>query len=138
MPTPGPLELVIILVIALLVLGPGKLPEVGASLGKSIREFRKASSDVQESVKVDADTSPLPNTPAAAGGIGVVSTLTLTASWTSDDALRNSLMLLPSDAPTSGSLPGPRMRSAITRMMTSSRGPGVGMIVVAPAVRDPI
>jgi TatA/E family protein of Tat protein translocase len=58
MPTPGPLELVIILVIALLILGPGKLPEVGASLGKSIREFRKASSDVQESVKVDVDTSP--------------------------------------------------------------------------------
>jgi TatA/E family protein of Tat protein translocase len=63
MPTPGPLELVIILVIALLVLGPGKLPEVGASLGKSIREFRKASSDVQESVNVDTATSPLPATP---------------------------------------------------------------------------
>ena len=65
MPTPGPLELVIILVIALLVLGPGKLPEVGASLGKSIREFRKASSDVQESVKVDVDTTPQPPAPAA-------------------------------------------------------------------------
>jgi len=63
MPTPGPLELVIILVIALLILGPGKLPEVGASLGKSIREFRKASSDVQESVKLDTDTSPLPAAP---------------------------------------------------------------------------
>ena len=66
MPTPGPLELVIILVIALLVLGPGKLPDVGAALGKSIKEFRKASSDVQEAVKLDVDTSPLPNTPAAA------------------------------------------------------------------------
>ena len=64
MPTPGPLELVIILVIALLILGPGRLPDVGASLGKSIREFRKASSDVQEAVKVDVETSPLP--PAAA------------------------------------------------------------------------
>ena len=53
---PDPLELVIILVIALLILGPGKLPEVGAALGKSIREFRKASSDVQDAVKVD--TSP--------------------------------------------------------------------------------
>jgi TatA/E family protein of Tat protein translocase len=63
MPTPGPLELVIILVIALLILGPGKLPDVGAALGKSIREFRKASSDVQEAVKVDVDTSPLPATP---------------------------------------------------------------------------
>ena len=37
MPTPGPLELIIILVIALLILGPGKLPDVGAALGKSIR-----------------------------------------------------------------------------------------------------
>ena len=56
----GPLELVIILVIALLILGPGKLPDVGAALGKSIREFRKASSDVQDAVKVNVDTSPLP------------------------------------------------------------------------------
>jgi sec-independent protein translocase protein TatA len=62
MPTPGPLELVIILVIALLILGPGKLPDVGAALGKSIREFRKASSDVQDAVKVNVETTPLPNT----------------------------------------------------------------------------
>ncbi|HEY8818201.1 MAG TPA: twin-arginine translocase TatA/TatE family subunit [Candidatus Limnocylindrales bacterium] len=64
MPNIGPLELIIVLVIALLVLGPGKLPEVGASLGKSIREFRKASTDIADSVKVDVDTSPLPATPA--------------------------------------------------------------------------
>jgi TatA/E family protein of Tat protein translocase len=62
MPTPGPLELVIILVIALLILGPGKLPEVGSALGKSIREFRKASADVQDAVKVNVDTTPLPAT----------------------------------------------------------------------------
>ena len=60
MPNIGPVELVIILVIALLILGPGKLPDVGAALGKSIREFRKASSDVQDAVNVD--TSPLPAT----------------------------------------------------------------------------
>lgn len=65
MPTPGPLELVIILVIALLILGPGKLPDVGAALGKSIKEFRKASSDVQEAVSVNVDTSPLPAAPVA-------------------------------------------------------------------------
>jgi len=63
MPTPGPLELVIILVIALLILGPGKLPEVGSAIGKSIREFRKAASDVQEATKVDV--SPLPPGPTA-------------------------------------------------------------------------
>ena len=66
MPTPGPLELVIILVIALLILGPGKLPDVGAALGKSIREFRKASADVQDAVIVNVDTSPLPAGPAPA------------------------------------------------------------------------
>jgi sec-independent protein translocase protein TatA len=66
MPTPGPLELVIILVIALIILGPGKLPDVGASLGKSIREFRKASSDIQDAATVKVDTSPLPpQAPAA-------------------------------------------------------------------------
>ena len=63
LPNIGAPELIIILVIALLILGPGKLPEVGSSLGKSIREFRKASTDIQESVKVDVDTSPLPATP---------------------------------------------------------------------------
>ena len=73
LPTPGPLELVIILVIALLILGPGKLPDVGSALGKSIREFRKASSDLGDSVKVD--TSPLPppqETPAAPAPSAVV------------------------------------------------------------------
>ena len=64
MPTPGPLELVIILVIALLVLGPGKLPEVGSALGKSIREFRKASTDMADAVKIDA-TATTPPAPAA-------------------------------------------------------------------------
>ena len=58
MPTPGPLELIVILVIALVILGPGKLPDVGSALGKSIREFRKASSDIQDVARVD--TSPLP------------------------------------------------------------------------------
>jgi len=37
-------ELVIILVVALLVFGPGRLPEVGGALGRGIRDFRKALS----------------------------------------------------------------------------------------------
>lgn len=58
MPNIGPVELIIILVIALIVIGPGRLPDVGAALGKSIREFRKASSDITDATRVD--TSPLP------------------------------------------------------------------------------
>jgi sec-independent protein translocase protein TatA len=58
----GPGELIIVLIIALLVIGPGKLPDVGAALGKSIREFRKASSDVEEATRID--TAPIPPAPA--------------------------------------------------------------------------
>lgn len=38
----GPWELVLILVIVLIIVGPGKLPQVGESLGKAIQSFRKA------------------------------------------------------------------------------------------------
>lgn len=40
MPNIGPLELAIVLIIALVVFGPKRLPELGRSLGKGIREFR--------------------------------------------------------------------------------------------------
>ncbi len=41
----SPLHLVIVLVVALIVIGPRKLPETGAALGKAIREFREATRD---------------------------------------------------------------------------------------------
>lgn len=53
-PNIGPGELILILIIALVVLGPGKLPDVAQSLGRSLREFRKAASDVSDAAKVDA------------------------------------------------------------------------------------
>jgi len=40
----GPMELVIILVIALIIFGPGKLPEVGRAIGKGMRDFKEALS----------------------------------------------------------------------------------------------
>ena len=55
----GPLELVIVLVIALLVIGPKRLPEMGNSLGKTIREFRSASSDVTDAVSLEPDPKPV-------------------------------------------------------------------------------
>jgi sec-independent protein translocase protein TatA len=43
MPSLGAPELLIVLILALLVFGPGKLPEVGSALGRSFREFRAAA-----------------------------------------------------------------------------------------------
>ena len=60
----GPGELIIVLIIALVVLGPGKLPEVGSALGKSIREFRKAASDVQEATRIEPLPTAAPQAPA--------------------------------------------------------------------------
>jgi len=42
MPSIGPTELIVVLVIALLVLGPKRLPDAGRSLGKGLREFKEA------------------------------------------------------------------------------------------------
>jgi len=49
-------ELIVILVVALIVIGPKKLPEVAKSLGKGYREFQKAISSVKEEIS-DADSS---------------------------------------------------------------------------------
>ncbi|SMB98164.1 sec-independent protein translocase protein TatA [Thermanaeromonas toyohensis ToBE] len=44
-------ELLLILVLALILFGPGKLPEVGRALGKGIREFKKATSSLTEELE---------------------------------------------------------------------------------------
>jgi sec-independent protein translocase protein TatA len=55
-------ELVMVLVVALVVFGPGKLPEVGAALGKSIREFRRATQALTDEVHSVTKFDPLPET----------------------------------------------------------------------------
>jgi sec-independent protein translocase protein TatA len=46
--TPGPWELIIILLIVLIIFGAGKLPEIGSGLGKGIRNFKKATTGKEE------------------------------------------------------------------------------------------
>ncbi len=46
-----PMHLIIILVIAIVIFGPGKLADIGGALGKSIREFKKALSDDKDPSK---------------------------------------------------------------------------------------
>jgi sec-independent protein translocase protein TatA len=40
MPTPGPLEIIIVLIIVLVIFGPKRLPDLGRSLGRGMREFK--------------------------------------------------------------------------------------------------
>ena len=58
MPRIGFPELIVILVIALVIFGPGKLPSVGKSIGEAIKEFKKATNDLtKEDTVVKEETA---------------------------------------------------------------------------------
>ena len=71
-PLGGP-ELVLILVLALIVFGPRRLPEIGKSMGKLLSEFRKASHDFQRTIEDEVEAekykaaTPEPAAPPTAG-----------------------------------------------------------------------
>ncbi len=56
----GTTELIIIMFIILLVFGAKKLPELAQGLGRGIKEFKKASTDIQDELKVDDYDAPKP------------------------------------------------------------------------------
>ena len=51
-------ELILILVVFVLLFGAQKLPEVGAAIGKAIREFKKNIKDVEDDIKKPVDSTP--------------------------------------------------------------------------------
>ncbi len=60
----GFMEIALILVVVLLLFGARRLPEIGASFGKSIREFKKGISDANNTIREDYRPSTLPQPPA--------------------------------------------------------------------------
>jgi TatA/E family protein of Tat protein translocase len=60
----GP-ELILILVIALIVFGPRKLPEIGKSVGKMMMEFRRASNDFKRTIEDEVEAEKIAEAPAA-------------------------------------------------------------------------
>jgi sec-independent protein translocase protein TatA len=55
MPNVGPLEIILVLIVALVVFGPKKLPDLGHSLGKGIREFKgSVTGETDEPARVEA------------------------------------------------------------------------------------
>jgi len=65
MPDIGAPELILVLVVALIVLGPKRLPEMGQSLGRSLREFRHALTETTDAVKIGAAPTAATNPPVA-------------------------------------------------------------------------
>lgn len=63
----GPTEIILILIVALLVFGPQKLPEVGKSIGRGLREFRRASQEMKDEFigGLDDESPPPPTYPTA-------------------------------------------------------------------------
>jgi sec-independent protein translocase protein TatA len=62
-----PLWIVAILVIVLIIFGPGRLPELGSAAGKAMREFRKATSELGNEVSASVNATPAaPTSPADA------------------------------------------------------------------------
>ena len=57
--------ILILLVIVLIIWGPGKLPDLGSALGKGIREFRKATNEVKDAVVTTTATEPVAPQPTA-------------------------------------------------------------------------
>jgi TatA/E family protein of Tat protein translocase len=55
----GPAEIVLIFVIALLVFGPKKLPEIGRSVGKALREFKKTSDEIKGRIEEEIEASEI-------------------------------------------------------------------------------
>jgi TatA/E family protein of Tat protein translocase len=60
----GPLELMVILLLALVVVGPSRLPEVGRSIGKGLRELRKVQDEMRDSINFNLDEPVRPPKPA--------------------------------------------------------------------------
>ncbi len=63
-----PLWLIVILAVVLIIFGPGRLPELGGAVGKAMREFRKATSELTNEVTsaTQPKTEPAATSPAAA------------------------------------------------------------------------
>jgi sec-independent protein translocase protein TatA len=62
----GPFELLLILVVALVVFGPKKLPEIGRAIGQAIRSFKEQSEKLTQELTLDEAAAPPPPAPPAA------------------------------------------------------------------------
>ena len=110
----GPLELVLILVIALLVFGPDKLPEIGAKMGKGVRELRQLSREISQGV--NTITEPLDELRKPFDEAGqIAGQVSATAA-----ALRNPAQALQNSLEKQLTTPGAEPAAAVQQRLSSS------------------
>ena len=118
-------EMVIILVVALIVFGPRKLPELGRSLGKSLGEFKRASSELRstldQEIRIEDRQKP---TPTAATTSATAATTSATAATTSATAATTSATAATTSATTAkpAAVPAAQPASATTAGTALSGG----------------
>lgn len=91
MPLLGPWELIVILLIVVVIFGAGRLSQVGGALGKSVREFRRATDDhpsatTPAAVAAPANPAATPTTSAPAAPVAVVTEVTCASCGTINGA----------------------------------------------------
>jgi sec-independent protein translocase protein TatA len=64
----------LLVVVVLIIFGPGRLPELGGAVGKAMREFRKATTELTNEVKSSVEAQPQPTAPVAPATPPVAST----------------------------------------------------------------
>jgi TatA/E family protein of Tat protein translocase len=100
----GPTELIVILIVALIVFGPKRLPEIGRTLGRSLNEFRRASNDLRRELEMEVDQTAQPtpgaNLPSTPSQVGA-------APAAADGQSATPTQPLPTDQATSGGATAP-------------------------------
>jgi sec-independent protein translocase protein TatA len=61
--TPGPLEIILILVVVLVIFGPKRLPDLGRSLGRGMREFKDSVTGKDKDELPESSTTTVPSEP---------------------------------------------------------------------------
>ena len=92
-------ELIIIFVIALIIFGPRKLPELGRSLGKSLAEFKRASNELkstlEEEIRLDEQRANLEASKAASAAAAAATPPAVVPATPSDHAAADSTVIPP-------------------------------------------
>jgi sec-independent protein translocase protein TatB len=147
----GPLEIILILVIALIVFGPAKLPEIMGQVGKAIADFRRATSDLSDefnrTIQAELQETRALVDETRSTVSGLQTSINSAMSGTATSAVATAAPALTAPAPVANGTNGsngsytpaespPMADTAQWSWETSAPAPGTPAVVVAPPAVD--